>query len=119
MLWHPLTDNAQLQIIIDISQQQPENHRAVVIFKHSTRCSISSMALSRFESKWADDPEVVVYYLDLLKFRDVSNETARLFGIEHQSPQVLVIKNGTCIYTASHSGIIVSEILEAITTAAQ
>ena len=113
MLWQALTQHSQLQDIIHISQQ-PDSHRAVVIFKHSTRCSISSMALNRFEMKWKDDPSVPVYYLDLLQYRDISNEIAKLFGVEHQSPQVLVIKNGTCIYHASHTAIMVPEILEAI-----
>ncbi len=115
MLWHQLTDVNQLSDIIDISKQQPDSNRAVVIFKHSTRCSISSMSLNRFESKWKDDEKVPVYYLDLLAHRDVSNEIAVRFGIEHASPQVLIIKNGVCFYNASHNGIIVSEILEAIT----
>jgi bacillithiol system protein YtxJ len=114
MLWHQLTDSRQLQDITHNSLQQPGTHRAVVIFKHSTRCSISSMALNRFESKWTDDPEVPVFFLDLLKYRDISNEIASLFGIEHASPQVLVIKNGVCVYHASHNGIIVSEVKEAI-----
>jgi bacillithiol system protein YtxJ len=114
MIWQQLTNQSQLQDIIDTSQQ-PDTYRAVVIFKHSTRCSISSMALSRFESKWKDDPSIPVFYLDLLQHRDISNELATRFGIEHQSPQVLVIKNGTCVYDASHTGIMVSEVLEAIT----
>lgn len=113
MIWQQLTNQSQLQDIIHTSQQ-PDTYRAVVIFKHSTRCSISSMALSRFESKWQDDPTVPVFYLDLLQHRDISNEIAGLFGITHQSPQVLVIKNGACIYDASHTGITVSGVLEAI-----
>eukprot|EP01012_Entosiphon_sulcatum_P032424 TRINITY_DN41241_c0_g1_i1.p2 TRINITY_DN41241_c0_g1~~TRINITY_DN41241_c0_g1_i1.p2 ORF type:complete len:116 (+),score=11.64 TRINITY_DN41241_c0_g1_i1:157-504(+) len=113
MLWQQLTDHSQLQDIIHTSQQ-PDTYRAVVIFKHSTRCSISSMALNRFESRWKDDSAVPVYYLDLLQYRDISNEIASLFGVEHQSPQVLVIRNGTCVYHASHTGIMVSEVLEAI-----
>lgn len=113
MIWQQLINQSQLQDIIDTSQQ-PDSHRAVVIFKHSTRCSISSMALNRFESKWQDDPMVTVFYLDLLQHRDISNEVATRFGVEHQSPQVLVIKNGTCIYNASHTGITVSGIREAI-----
>ena len=119
MLWHQLTENSQLQNIIDISHQQPDSNRAVVIFKHSTRCSISSMALSRFESKWKDDPTVQAFFLDLLQHRDLSNEIARRFDVEHASPQVLLIKNGRCFYHASHNGIIVSDILEAIATQTQ
>jgi len=119
MLWHQLTDPRQLQDITDISLQQPGKNRAVVIFKHSTRCSISSMALNRFESKWTDDPEVTVFFLDLLQYRQISNDVASLFGVEHQSPQVLVIKNGTCVYHASHNGIVISDVKEAIATQTQ
>ena len=118
MRWLPLTNADQLQDIINTSKQ-PGNNWAVVIFKHSTRCSISSMALNRFESKWVDNDMIPVYYLDLLMYRDISNEIALLFNIEHESPQVLVIKNGKCIYSASHNGIMISEIMEAITNLAQ
>lgn len=113
MLWQALTQTSQLEEIIHTSQQ-PESHRAVVIFKHSTRCSISSMVLSRFESRWKDDAAVPAYLLDLLQHRDISDDIAGRFGVQHQSPQVLVIKNGTCVYHASHTGISVPEILEAI-----
>lgn len=116
MLWHQLTELAQLSDIIDISKQQPDSNRAVVIFKHSTRCSISSMALNRLESRWKDDNTISMYYLDLLSYRDVSNEIATLFQVEHASPQVLVIKNGRCVYNASHTEITASGILEAIAT---
>ena len=119
MLWHPLTDVAQLSDILDLSNQQPGNYRAVVIFKHSTRCSISSMALNRLESRWKDDDTIRMYYLDLLSHRDVSNEIASLFGVEHASPQVLVIKSGKCVYHASHSGIVAADVLEATATQIQ
>jgi bacillithiol system protein YtxJ len=79
----------------------------VVIFKHSTSCSISAMALNRLERSW-DDAEMEVahaYYLDLLSNRDISNVLAQEFAVDHQSPQVLVIKNGKCIYDNSHMGI--------------
>lgn len=115
MQWHQLTDMSQLSQIIDISKQQPGKYRAVVIFKHSVRCSISSMALNRVESKWKDDETIPMYYLDLINHRDVSNEIATFFGVEHASPQVLVICDGKCIYHASHNGIIASDILEVIT----
>lgn len=78
----------------------------VIVFKHSTRCSISSMALSRFESQLAALENVAkVYYLDLIKFRNISNELANFYKIEHESPQVLVVKNGICVYNASHMAI--------------
>lgn len=114
MLWHALTDIGQLQAIINTSQEQSANGLTVLIFKHSTRCSISSMALSRMESRWKDDEKVQAWYLDLLAHRDISNEIASVFQVEHASPQVLLIKNGKCFYHNSHNGISVPDILEAI-----
>lgn len=110
MLWHQLTELSQLDDIKNISKEQHID--AVLLFKHSTRCSISSMALSRLESRWADNNAIPAYFLDLLNYRDISNEIALAFSVEHASPQVLLIKNGVCIYHNSHSGIIASEILE-------
>lgn len=111
MLWHKLTDISQLQDILNLSKESHIN--AVLLFKHSTRCSISSMALSRLESKWIDDEKIPAYYLDLLNYRDISNEIENLFSVEHASPQVLLIKNESCIYHNSHSGISAVAILEA------
>jgi bacillithiol system protein YtxJ len=112
MLWHKLTDISELQDIIDLSKEPHIN--GVILFKHSTRCSISSMALNRLESKWSDDDKIPVYYLDLLNYRDISNEIEKLFSVEHASPQVLLIKNGTCIYHNSHNGISVTALLDAV-----
>ncbi|SMO40880.1 bacillithiol system redox-active protein YtxJ [Solitalea koreensis] len=84
-----------------------------VIFKHSTRCSISVMAKRSFEQYGADIPHnVPVYYLDLLSYRDISNKTAELFQVHHQSPQMLLIKDGECIYESSHGEISVDDLLE-------
>jgi bacillithiol system protein YtxJ len=113
MLWHKLTDISQLNDIQHLSKEQSSNGLTVLLFKHSTRCSISSMALSRLESKWKDDEKIPTYYLDLLNHRDISNEIESLYSVEHASPQVLLIKNGECIYHASHTAINAVEILEA------
>lgn len=85
----------------------------VLIFKHSTRCSISDAALSRFErdGKSLNESDVTCFYLDLLQHRDISNAIAARYGIEHQSPQVLLISKGKCIFNESHMSISVSEIL--------
>jgi bacillithiol system protein YtxJ len=111
MLWRKLIDSSQLEDIINISNEQHIN--AVLLFKHSTRCSISSMALSRLESRWKDDDAIPTYFLDLLNFRNISNEISERFSIEHASPQVLLIKNGICVYHNSHSGISATELLDA------
>lgn len=111
MLWHNLTDISQLKDIKKLSEEQSDMGLTVLLFKHSTRCSISSMALNRLESKWIDDAAIPAYYLDLLSYRDISNEISSMFSIEHASPQVLLIKNGFCIYNASHTNISATDIL--------
>ena len=119
MLWYELTDLNQLHSLINFSKEQSANGLTVLIFKHSTRCSISSMALNRLETKWVDNATIKPYYLDLLAHRDISNEIAALFSVEHASPQVLLIKNGKCFYDNSHNGISVTGIMEAIATQIQ
>jgi bacillithiol system protein YtxJ len=100
MTWHKLTDSDQLAQLREESARQP-----VLIFKHSTSCSISAMALSRMERNWSDEAGIKPYYLDLLAYRSVSNRVADEFGVAHESPQVLLIQNGECVYDASHMGI--------------
>ena len=114
MLWHKLTDISQLNDIQNLSKEQSDKGLTVLLFKHSTRCSISSMALNRLESKWNDNEKIQAYYLVLLNHRDISNEIASIYSVEHASPQVLLIKNGICIYHASHTAISAADILAAI-----
>lgn len=104
MNWIPLQNDEQLNEIITNSTDRPQ-----VIFKHSTRCSVSSMAKNRLDKK--DAPEGMdFYYLDLLKYRSLSNKIAADFGVHHQSPQILVIKGGKSVYDESHSSIILEDI---------
>ncbi len=79
----------------------------MLIFKHSTSCSISRTALDRLERAWtgADNGTHTVYFLDLLRYRAVSNAVADRYGITHESPQTLVIRNGKCAHDASHFAI--------------
>lgn len=106
MNWIELKDESQLDIIKEESASQP-----VVIFKHSSRCSISDMAKMRLER--SQNPEgVKFYFLDLLRYRSVSNKVADMFEVWHESPQVLLIKNGECIYDESHNGISMQDIAE-------
>lgn len=99
--WISLTDLSQLEEAVDISI-----HRKVLIFKHSTRCGISSMVLRQFEKTFQPDEHSVLYFLDLLRHRDISNAIAERFNVTHQSPQILVIENGSCTRHASHHQII-------------
>lgn len=113
MRWNPLTDISQIDQIDQLSKEQHVS--AVLIFKHSTRCSISAMSLNRMDTRWTDREDVPCFYLDLLNHRDISNKIAEHYRVEHQSPQVLLIKNGACIYHESHSGISPVEILASLT----
>jgi bacillithiol system protein YtxJ len=98
--WNELTDLVQLDEIIAISNEKP-----VAIFKHSTKCSVSRMALKQFENEFNSSDKITPYFLDLIAHRDISNEIANRFGVTHQSPQLILIKNGKAIYNVSHSDI--------------
>lgn len=100
MQWNNLETISQLDELVALSQEQ-----AVVIFKHSTRCSISRMALKQFENEFDFADRVQPYFLDLIAFREVSNEIAARFGVVHQSPQLILIKQGKAVYDVSHSDI--------------
>lgn len=99
--WHRLTSIEQLTTIAEESKL-----KAVAIFKHSTRCGISRMALRQFENNFTiPSDQLKLYYLDLLSFREVSNEVGITFHVLHESPQLIVIKNGNSVYHASHHNI--------------
>ncbi len=112
MNWHPLTSTEQLNEVLQESKETP-----VVIFKHSTACSISSTAKSRLERQWggAGLDHVKPYYLDLLSYRPVSNEVAEMLHVSHQSPQLLLVQDGVCTYDASHLSISVDVLKKKIT----
>lgn len=105
MNWIELTDEQQLEQINELSAKEP-----VIIFKHSTRCSISSMAKSRLEREKTPE-NASFYYLDLIKYRNISNKIAEDYSVHHESPQVLLIKNGECVYEETHNGISMKEIV--------
>lgn len=108
MNWIALTSESQLEEIKELSSTKP-----VVIFKHSTRCSISTMAKGRLDR--ASQPEGVdFYYLDLLAYRPLSNKIAQVFDVPHESPQLLLIKNAACTYEETHNGIDMDDLTEQI-----
>ncbi len=104
MNWIPLRSQEELEQIITLSKDQPQ-----VIFKHSTRCSVSSVAKNRLE-RFSVPDDAAFYYLDLLSHRSLSNSIAERFAVEHESPQILLIKNGNCVYDESHMGIDMEEL---------
>ena len=105
MNWNELNSISQLEELESESKEIP-----VLIFKHSTRCSISSMAKNRLERDWDSSSLIKSYYLDLIAFRDVSNEVAVRYDVFHQSPQAILLKNGKAVYDASHNAINFSDI---------
>ena len=99
--WIALTSLEQLVTITENSKTKTQ-----VIFKHSTRCGISSMVIKQFEKAYdLSENNLDLYYLDLLNYRNVSNEIAIKFKVMHQSPQLLVIKNGVVVAHDSHGAI--------------
>ena len=108
MNWIDLNNFQQLEELKELSKIKPQ-----IIFKHSTRCSISSMAKSRLERN--EQPvSGDFYFLDLIKHRSLSDKIAADFNVFHESPQILLIKNTTCVYEESHSGIQMDEIADQI-----
>ncbi|KAA9041171.1 bacillithiol system redox-active protein YtxJ [Ginsengibacter hankyongi] len=104
MKWIPLNNEEQLEEIKTNSLHVPQ-----VIFKHSSRCAISSMAKSRLDRK--EQPEGMdFYFLDIINHRTISNKIAHDFHVPHESPQVLIINKGACVYDESHSGIDMDDI---------
>lgn len=97
--WTQVESVEQLEQLVN-----EENGKPKVFFKHSTRCPISAMVLHSFETNWSGEKEVL-YFIDLLRFRDVSNALASLTGVQHESPQVIIVHNGQAVYNASHNEI--------------
>jgi len=108
MEWKNITDPNQISDI--------KTHAGYsLIFKHSTRCSVSMMAKRRFELDWEIIPEDTnMYFLDLISHRAISAQIAETFQVHHESPQILLIKNGDCVLDASHSDISADEVAEVI-----
>ena len=98
--WKLLTDENTFQNLINLSFSEK-----VLIFKHSTRCSISFMSKNRIENVVEDSKIKCCFLLDLLKYREISSKIESYFKVTHESPQILVIQNGECIYNASHNEI--------------
>lgn len=106
--WLLLTDIQQLKQVDEFSKT-----KKVLLFKHSTRCSISSAALGRIERNWKTENEnqLLAFYLDLIRYRDISDAIAERYGVIHQSPQALIISDGKCIFSQTHSAIRLEELL--------
>lgn len=104
--WNSLTQSDDMDQLIRESDEYP-----LLIFKHSTRCNVSSIAKMRLEAQWDEAPNLKPYLLDIFKNRDVSDAMVDVFGIEHESPQALILHKGVCVYHTSHLDISVESIL--------
>lgn len=99
--WQTIETELQLQAAIDESFQKP-----VALFKHSVTCGISANAKYRLESEWDfNTSELSFYYLDLLSYRAISNKIAADLAVIHQSPQVILLKDGKAVFNTSHHAI--------------
>lgn len=108
--WQILETEAQLEAILAASTDKPQ-----VLFKHSTTCGISAGAKHTLELNWDfTETELDFHYLDLLRFRPISNRIAEVLGVTHQSPQVIVVKDGKAVYHSSHHRISVAGIRSAL-----
>jgi len=106
--WFVLTNKDQLEELINNSFIKP-----VLIYKHSTRCGLSMVTRKRLEEGWEQiRKKAVLYYLDILAYREISDMIAFRFEVPHESPQILIISEGKVIYNTSHSGIRVNTILK-------
>lgn len=100
MMWKPLQSLEDLDAAVAASHDHP-----VVLFKHSTRCSVSAMAKRSFEAQWDPALSAEAYLLDLITYRPVSNAIAERFEVQHESPQMLVISDARLHFHASHGAI--------------
>ena len=105
--WELIDSISMLNEIDAASEEKP-----ILLFKHSTSCPISSMALSRFERSYKEDAGFVPYFLDLIALREVSNEIASRYDVTHESPQAILITKGRAVLDRSHNGIDFDEINE-------
>lgn len=108
MKWEKLENLSQLE---DIKNESHD--KSVLIFKHSTTCSISSMAWDRLNRNWKEEEteNIIPYYLDLHTYREISNKVAEEFDVMHQSPQIILVQKGEVKYSTSHMGINYKDIL--------
>ena len=96
--WIELTGSQELNALVDASYSKPQ-----LIFKHSMTCGVSGMTKRRFESEAGNNAERLAFHLLVIqKNRELSKQVAVQFQVRHESPQVLIVKNGTVIAHASH-----------------
>lgn len=113
MQWNELTD---LEQVNNISRESSE--QKILIFKHSTRCSVSRAVLDRLERSWKDEEMNTIkpYFLDLISYRQISDAIAEKFDVEHESPQVILVEKNKLVYHQSHFGISYADLKSIVKT---
>jgi len=113
MNWIELNSKEILEEARNASHQEP-----VVLLKYSNRCSLSSLTLDRLERSWIEDEMAVIktYFLDLIAYRNISDLVEQIFDVRHESPQVLLIYKGECVFHTSHSAVTYQTIKDQINT---
>jgi bacillithiol system protein YtxJ len=108
MQFQPLENEGQLDKIASATGTN-------IIFKHNTTCPISKSVKQKLEQEVDLLPQNTPFYiLDLLANRDISDSIADTFSVPHQSPQLLLIKDGKCIYNESLYNISAEETANAL-----
>lgn len=108
--WVQLTDERQIDQALIRSREKP-----VIIFKHSVSCGLSAHAKYRLKSAWDElSHDVYFYFLDLINFRHISNRIAEDLNVIHQSPQIIGIVHGEAVFNASHHGVSIERLNEAL-----
>ncbi|MGM0932489.1 MAG: bacillithiol system redox-active protein YtxJ [Bacteroidota bacterium] len=98
--WKYITEEQDIEELEKQSFSKP-----VIIFKYSTRCGISRITLRKFENDLPENMDVAFYFMDLVKYRSLSNEIAERFKVSHESPQLIVLKEGKVLHHSSHQDI--------------
>jgi len=113
MNWIELNSKEILEEARKTSHQEP-----AVLLKYSNRCSLSSLTLDRLERSWIEDEMtgIKTYFLDLIAYRGISDLVAQMFDVRHESPQVLLIYKGECIFHTSHFAVSYETIKDQIDT---
>jgi len=111
MEWYKITDSGDIDQVVNDSFAQP-----VLVYKHSPICGLSSNALQKLEKGWnaLEAKKLKPYFVDVVAQRPLSQGIAQRFKIMHQSPQVLLIRDGICVYDIAHFEISVKDLERAV-----
>jgi len=107
MTWKTVTTEADVQDLLNTDQYS-------LIYKHSPRCMTSLMAFRNMKSGSESDYSIPFHIVDVIQNREISGLIAKTFDVKHESPQVLIVKNGECVFDISHEDIVLRDIVKKI-----